>query len=118
MKKQQAPKRKRYVKLGESVKRKIVREYSGGTVTLRELSQKHDVSIATVSGFVKQASEKAAKNLEANAPKIQANSEKSESKELAEAKLQILALQTLIDVAERELGIDIRKKQAAKQPKK
>jgi len=43
------------------------------------------------------------------------NSEKEWQKQLEEARRKIICLETMIDIAEREIGVDIRKKSGTKQ---
>ncbi|WP_345239015.1 hypothetical protein, partial [Flavisolibacter ginsenosidimutans] len=48
-------------------------------------------------------------------PAAKSKGEKELQKQLEEARCKIICLETMIDIAERELGVDIRKKSGTKQ---
>ena len=103
----------------------IVAEYLAGGVTLRELGRRHGVNFRQVHRWVKAAEgaegeEKAAIR---RAERRLAGSSKDEmptdvrelQKELEEARLYNRLLNAMIDIAEEELKVPIRKKSGAKQ---
>lgn len=108
----------------ESKKREVVEEYLRGGYTLRELEARWGVPRQTIHRWVKSAQEWGdAEQLE----KLEARSEfavrqggelpaevRRLKKELEEARLYNELLNTMIDIAEDQLGIDIRKKRGAK----
>lgn len=54
-------------------------------------------------------------NTNFEAPSAKSNKENELQKQLEEAKRKIICLETMIDIAEREIGVDIRKKSGTKQ---
>lgn len=108
--------------------RKIAREVIRGRYTMEQAAAKYNISTpARIFFWVREARRgrwKARKK--GKAPKIESvpgppmeESEAMEAmrKELEETRLKLLALETMIDVAEEELGVNIRKKSGTKQSK-
>ena len=112
----------------ESFKRKFVREVEAGELTLTEACIKYDYHWVanTKCWFEKYGSA----NLQANTPTAvskendegiknlelpDTNRDKDLEKKLRDAHLKIALLESMIDIAEQQLNIDIRKKAGAKQ---
>ena len=111
--------------MGQEKKRgEAVREYERGGVTLRELSRKFGVGRTTIHRWVKLAEAaggieelerqemtgeltvRQKRELPADVKRLQ--------KELEEARLYNELLNAMIDIAEEQMGIEIRKKPGAK----
>jgi transposase len=91
----------------------VVREYRRGGVSLRFLSAKYGISLATLHGWVKAQAEEAEVDKPARANAVSAEVRKLQ-RELEVARLEVKIYKTMIDIAERDLGIQIRKKRGAK----
>ena len=106
-------------------RREVVEEYEKGGVTLRELGRRYGVGKSLVHRWVKEAEAAGgieelerrmlAGDLTAKQSRELPSDVKRLQKELAEARLYNELLNTMIDIAEDRLGIDIRKKRGAKQ---
>lgn len=103
---------------------KVVEEYLRGGVTLRELGEEHGIDFRTIHRWVKEAErdlepvEKVkAKQRRSLAVKVRElpTDVKQLRKELEEAQLKNELLNAMIDIAEDQFGIDIRKKRGARQ---
>jgi len=108
----------------EEKRRKVVLEYERGGVTFRELGRRYGVSSSSVHRWVKEAeaaggieelerqeltgelSAKQKRELPADVKRLR--------KELEEARLYNELLNAMIEIAEGEMGIQIRKKPGAK----
>ena len=100
------------------LKLKIVREVTSGVLTAEEAVEKYDISVkALIIDWIKEFSCQVP--LTSMAKKKDLTSEQEKIKKLEEAlkyaQLKILGLETLINVAEKELKVDIRKKPGTKQ---
>jgi len=97
-------------RLTQLQKRSIVRAVLDGRLTIREANIKHRIQGRdTIKRWIREFKE---------APLKEQSSIKNNSpleEQLAAANLKVLALETLIDVAEEDLKIKIRKKSGAKQ---
>ena len=101
----------------------VVREYFRGGLTYRELERKYSVPTSTIHRWVKEF-EKASGPEGLRKGKVRRALVVKESelstevrqlrRELEEARLYNKLLNTMIDIAEDEMGIDIRKKRGAK----
>jgi len=112
--------------MGQEEKRKeAVAAYEKGGITLRELERKYGVSSSTLHRWVKEA-EAVGGIIEWERQRVRGELTLKQSqglprevrelrKELEEAKLYNELLNTMIDIAEDQMGIDIRKKSGAKQ---
>lgn len=99
-------------------------EYEKGGVTVRELAARHGVSSSTIHRWIKQADavggiEELEKlevrgELTAGQKKMLPADVKRLQKDLEEARLYNELLNTMIDIAEEQMGIKIRKKSGAK----
>ena len=91
-------------------------EYARGGATLRGLSRKYGIPLATLQRLVKahERGEEVAAwkrgSLEEDSPR----DVKRLERELREARLEAKLYRTMVEVAEKELGIPIRKKSGAK----
>ena len=104
-------------------KREVVGEYLRGGVSFRELELKYEISCSTIHRWVKErrAGEDEAERAElvgrrwriAEKSGVVAEIERL-SRELEQERLRNELLNTMIDIAEDQLGIDIRKKRGAK----
>ena len=102
--------------------RAVVREYELSHLSMNQLAQKHGVTLAKVSYWVTRfSSELAAETPALMTPEEQRQLKalQKENEELQKklnlANLKITGLEMMIDVAEDELNIDIRKKPGTKQ---
>lgn len=115
--------------VSKQTKRSVVRAYTSGQMTMQQIQKTYGIKSATsvrewVRQFERENDELAAvnDNLEmkkkkpAQAVQTPEQAElKALKKALADAELKVAALNTLIDVAEEQLNINIRKKPGAKQ---
>lgn len=100
-------------------KREIIRAVTEGRMTVKEAQLACNVSsLHSIREWIRQARKESAdiavKNISSMQPVITVNPEK----ELTDAKLKIAALETMIDIAEEQFKISIRKKPGAKQLQK
>ena len=94
-------------------KERIVEEYLKGEVSLRELGRRYGIDHVSLHRWVKEY--RSERNLaEAGYTKEEAEEIKRLRRELEEAKLRNELLVAMIDIAEEEMGIDIRKKRGAR----
>jgi transposase-like protein len=101
-------------RLDPSIKRQAVRSIEMGYLSKKEASEKYGVVKSAIDYWIKQYSCSVSDNKQKN-NKVTSDKEKELEKSLEAAKLKILALETMIDVAEKSLNIDIRKKPGTKQ---
>ena len=105
--------------MGQEKKRKeAVEEYLKGGISLRELSAKHGIGAATIHRWVKAYESGGgigARRMRAEVKKAMPKDVKRLERELYEVRLHNKLLETMIDIAENDLGIPIRKKSGAKQ---
>lgn len=105
--------------MGQEKKRKeAVEEYLKGGISLREISEKHGISRTTIHRWVKgseSGSGIGARRMRAEVMSTMPEDVKRLQRELYEARLHAKLLETIIDIAENEMGIPIRKKSGAKQ---
>lgn len=111
----------------KQLKRSAVRAINNGTMTIREAMEVCKVSSTTIRDWLvlyqqEENSEIAAlnptvlaKHKSSTTPRSDNEQIKALQQQLADAELKIAALNTLIDVAEEQLKINIRKKPGAKQ---
>jgi transposase len=114
--------------VGMDLKRTVVRAVTSGRLSLREAMLTYGVKTPkTIEGWIKQLEQENADLVASN--EVWMKKKKSNKKEttqdapdvkalqkaLEEAQFKIVALNTLIDVAEEQLKINIRKKPGAKQ---
>lgn len=102
----------------------VVSEYLKGGVTLRGLERKYGISSSTIHRWVKEcealkgpeqeAKGKVRRALVVTDTEISGDVRRLR-KELEEARLYNKLLNAMIDIAEDQMGIDIRKKRGAKQ---
>jgi transposase-like protein len=111
-----------------SFKRKVVEDLLSGTITKAELRRKYQISGPSIERWLSayQANEQqlltlSSMNQEDKASEAKDQSPSAQIQALAEelrlAKIKLACLETLIDVAEETLHIDIRKKPGTKSPK-
>ena len=104
----------------QSFKIAIVREFIAGQYSQTQVAKKHNISEGTMRHFLKwykkhfpePSMPDSMEDLQPPAPSGRSQSELE--KELAYAQLKITALEMLISNAEREMGVDIRKKPGSK----
>ena len=106
----------------ENRKKEVVEEYLKGGISLRDLSAKHGIGSATIHRWVKAYEDGGGTEDEIKRRRMRATvtsgmptEVKRLQRELYEARLHTKLLETIIDIAEREMGIAIRKKSGAKQ---
>lgn len=110
------------VQMGQRNKQKsAVEAYLRGGVTLRELEARYKVPHSTIHRWVKEfESGLTAEQLRASMERRTKQGElpvevRELQRQLAEERLYNELLNTMIDIAEDQLGVDIRKKSGAKQ---
>ena len=105
-------------------KGEVVEEYVRGGVSLRELERKYKINFRTIHRWVKEAEsglepEERVKARERRALTVKQRELPAEVKELRreleKAQLKNELLQAMIEIAEDQFGIEIRKKPGAKQ---
>jgi transposase len=108
----------------ENRKAEVVGEYLAGGMTLRELERKHGVNFRTIHRWVKECegakgSEESAKGKARRALVVKETEQPKDvrrlQRELEEARLYNKLLNAMIDIAEEQFEIPIRKKRGAKQ---
>lgn len=108
----------------ENRKYEVVMEYVKGGVTLRGMEKKYGVNFRTIHRWVKECEairgpEEEAKGKTRRALVVKEAEMSADvrrlRKELEEARLYNKLLNTMIDIAEDKMGIEIRKKRGAKQ---
>ena len=112
-------------KYDEDFKRSIVRQIGFGNITLKEAIEKYDIAggsstikywITKYSSDITPLSQIKSMSESENKDLAETQKQKKElEKALEQANLKILGLETMIDVAEKELKIEIRKKSGSKQ---
>jgi len=100
------------------VKRQAVREIEMGLITRQQVADKLNVSRSNVAYWQRKYSSDigSMKNIDKHNPTP--DNGKNSDKELEYAKLKIAALETMIDIAEEQFKIQIRKKPGTKQSNK
>lgn len=111
----------------KALKLRIIHEINSGLLTIEEAVKKYDINYVQVIHRWMKAAELSScspmsKPSQTGSEKPETESLESENarlrKELEDAKLRVLGLESLIEVAEEELEIKIRKKSGTKQLKK
>jgi transposase-like protein len=108
-------------KFDASVRRKAVLEYHNGTGTIRGTARAYGVDPATFRYWIKWYEQDQAQLISLGAMDANKNGSsidqeptsedlKALQEELRLAKVKLACLETLIDITEQDLGIDIRKK--------
>lgn len=106
-------KRKSAGKYADQLKLAIAREYLNSELGYKGLGKKYDIPSATVQDFVRWHRRKYPDDvIEPSATPL------VKDKELEEANLKITALQMMIEIASKELGVDLVKKFGTRQSKK
>ena len=104
----------------------VASEYLNGVLGYRKLASKYKLTPSTVGYFVKWYRQHFANPLTTTEPasanqipqaSVQSADHTVVQKQLQDALLKVEALETLISIANKELGIDILKKSGAKQSK-
>jgi transposase-like protein len=103
-------------------KESIIAEYLMGETTYRKLAEKHKTDFRVIHSWVTKFQGKSVKKKQSNKPKAQSVQEESLptdvkqlQEELRKAKLHNKLLNAMIDIAEDQLKINIRKKSGTKQ---
>lgn len=98
----------------------IISEYLLGNTTYRKLGDKYGVDFRTLHGWVRNFQGKTMSRMKPQKSKKQTNEEplpadiKQLQEELRKARLHNKLLNTMIDIAEEQLNIDISKKSGTK----
>lgn len=101
-----------------SFKVAIAREYLTSNLGYGGLAKKYNIPSSTVSDFIKWYRKRSPDVTTDSSPlPITTQESKSLEKQLKEANLKIAGLEMLIEIAGKELGVDIVKKLGAKQSK-
>ena len=98
-------------KYEESFKRWLAQQISLGRMTIQQAATELNIP----HNFVWKLTKKYADQLPLTLPVMTEEEKKKLEKQLQDAQVKNMALETLIDVAEKDLKIDIRKKPGAKQ---
>ena len=108
----------------ESLKIAVARDYLTGNLSASQVAEKYNLPNGTVvSYFVKWYKKNYGLELSQPVSSLPASNEQGAdsqqqtniNQELSDARLKIAALEIMIQIAEQELGIDIRKKSGTKQ---
>lgn len=97
-------------------KKEAIEEYLKGGVTLREVGRKYGLSTSSLQRWVKgrESGETERKRLRAGVIGEMPNDVRKLQRELYEARLHTKLLEKMIEIAEEDMGIPIRKKSGAK----
>ena len=115
----------RNCKFNIAYKRKIAREYIEGDLSTTQLAKIYNTSFQNVSNWAKQYSSELAEE-QIIIPMTEQEEKEYEllkkqnaalKKKLEYEQVKNFALETMVDLAKSELGIDLRKNSGAKQPK-
>lgn len=115
--------RKSQVDIG--LKRQVAKEYVDGTLSYQQLSVKYGIRRENICRWVQQfypelsgQSQTGPEMTEAEKKELEALKKQNEElkKKLEYADMKAHALEIMIDIAEQQLGIDIKKKPGTKQP--
>ena len=106
-------------------KRKVAREYLEGDLSTTQLGNKYNIRHQDVSRWSKQFSSELAEDIincsmtEQEQKTMEALQKQLDTlkKKLEYEQMKNFALETMVDLAKSELGIDLRKNSGAKQPK-
>jgi transposase len=96
----------------------IVAEYLRGGVSLRKLARKYGVNHRVIHGWVKEFRDEGKESfveIDKGYTKEQVAEIKRLRKELEDARLKNELLNAMIDIAEEQMGVEIRKKRGARQ---
>ena len=106
----------------QTTKEAIIAEYLAGGTSLRKLSAKYGIKHQTIHWWVQSYQGRRREKIKVNhlngrSPKIKPDSSeiKELQKKLLKAELHNKLLNAMIDIAEEQLGVPIRKKSGAKQ---
>jgi transposase len=113
-------------KYSDSFKRAVAKQYLDGDLSLNQVGAKYGITKSHVSQWAKQFSGELAEETmiapmtEQEQKDMQALQKQNETlkKKLEYEQMKNFALETMVDLAKSELGIDLRKNSGAKQPKK
>jgi transposase-like protein len=100
----------------EKSRGEIVEEYLAGGISIRKLSGKYGVTRATLHRWI--MAHQSGLEIEVRRPEAMREMPKDIKRlqrELYEARLEAKLYKTMIDIAEKDLGVPIRKKRGAKQ---
>ena len=109
-----------------SFMRMVVRQYRSGDLSMSQLVQKHSITIGQLKGWLVKYSSDISDQIptpviltEQERHNIEVLKKQNEdlAKKLSYAQLKITGLELMIDIAEEQLNIDIRKKPDTKQSK-
>ncbi len=101
----------------EKSKKEVVEEYLRGGISLRQLSRKYGMAHGTVHRWIR--AHERGEELEEGQSKVKALVDMPKDvrrlqRELYEARLEAKLYRTMVEVAEKDLGIVIRKKSGAR----
>lgn len=101
-----------------TVKQQAVREIEMGLITRQQAADKLNVSRSNVAYWQRKYSSDISSMKNSAKQESTSRNNKKASQELEDAKLKIAALETMIDIAEEQFKIQIRKKPGTKQSNK
>ena len=112
-------------KYGQAFRDQVARDYESGDLSYRQIAEKYDLpSRELPKWWVRSYRKKAVIEVISITPMTAKEKQEQQAlkkqiadlqKRLADAELRALATDTMIDVAEEQLGIEIRKKSGTKQ---
>lgn len=97
------------------VRKEVVEEYLKGGVSLRELEKKHGINHRTIHRWVKAHEKYPLAGVRSEMMEAMPKDVRVLQRELYEARLKAKLFETMIEIAEDEMGVVIRKKRGAKQ---
>ena len=95
-------------------KEEVVEEYLKGGVSLRELGEKYSINHRTIHRWVKGHQKGEVPGVRKSIMSRMPNDVRRLQRDLYEERLRTKLLETMIEIAETEMGIPIRKKSGAK----
>lgn len=106
-------------------KRRVANEYINGDRSLKELGQIYNIRFQAISTWAKEFSSELPSTTKALPVTDEEQKERTELQKQLDAlkekleyeQMKNFALETMIDLAKSELGVDLRKNSGAKQPK-
>lgn len=101
-----------------AVKQQAVREIEMGLITRQQVANKLNVSRSNVAYWQRKYSSDISSMKNTDKQNSSPNNDGKSNQELEDAKLKIAALETMIDIAEEQFKIQIRKKPGTKQSNK
>ena len=106
------------LKITANQKRLVIHEIQEGRMSLAEVSLSYRIKVDTLRRWVMKSKKESNADIDSNEsmmPTLKDSVSQDLQRALHNANLKVLALETMIDIAEEQLKINIRKKPGAKQ---